>query len=134
MKKRILSMLMAIVMVVTMMPTVVLAEDSSQEEHKHCVCGSTTCSGEGHNPNQVWAAWDGTGTANVLKSKKYVYLSQTTANSSNNYLNLRANNTYGTNEVEYLCLHGNTWNSNETPYAIQIADGNSLTVTDCSKD
>ena len=138
--RKLISILLIVAMMFSIMPTAVwaggennnlLPVDSTETEHKHCVCGSTTCRGEGHNPNQVWAAWDGTGTANVLKSNKYVYLSQTTAKSSSNYLDLQANNTDG---VEYLCLHGNTWNSNRTVSAIDIEDGKSLTVTDCSEN
>ena len=74
MKKRLLAMVLALVLVFSLLPGVAIAEG---EEHIHCMCGANTekdtlCA-ECETYAVVWTAWDGT-TAPSALAAGYYYL------------------------------------------------------------
>ena len=94
MKKKILSLTVVLCLISAVFP--LQTTKVNAEGHFHCVCTSTTCSGEGHNPTQEWAKW---AIDNDLPTTSgYYYLS--------NDVNLDFWDPY---EADiHLCLNGHT--------------------------
>ena len=60
MKKRMLSMLLAIVMVVGLIPGIMLTASAADSHTNHCVCGkesSETVEGHAHDSHIIWKAY-----------------------------------------------------------------------------
>ena len=135
MKKRVLSLFMALALCFSMLPTAALAEEagaapdggdtnSSGEMQgseagthtAHCVCGkdsSTTVNGHTHSTNTAWNE-----TTSLPDSAGSYYLTQPVSGSW----------TVPTGKVN-LCLNGQTISGK-----ITVGSGASLTLTDCSSD
>ena len=120
MKKRLLAMLLALVLVFSLLPSVVIAEG---EEHVHCLCGAdktkgTVCA-ECGSEAVVWDA-----TSSMPNTTGHYYLSgPVTAEKViiNNSQNVA------------VCLHGNTITSTTGNKIAYIAGGATLTITDCAE-
>lgn len=123
MKKRLLSVFLAVVMVLGLMPTSVFA----QETHTHCVCGDKACtktSGGHSGQNTEWTAWNN-------------YTSLPTE-AGNYYLvyDVKISYTWECKGNINLCLNGKTitctsGNGTDDYDVIEVASGASLTITDC---
>ena len=133
MKKRVLSLFMALALCFSMLPTAALAEeadaapdggdaDSSGEMQlpgthtAHCVCGKdsgTKVNGHTHSTNTAWNE-----TTSLPDSAGSYYLTQPVSGSW----------TVPTGKVN-LCLNGKTINGK-----ITVGSGATLTLTDCSSD
>ena len=72
MKKRILSMLLVLALVLSFVPTVVIAEGG---DHIHCLCGENTTKdtvcAECGSEAVVWTAWDGATALKDLSAGNY---------------------------------------------------------------
>ncbi len=123
MKKRLLAMLLALVLVFSLLPSVVIAEG---EEHVHCLCGAnktkgTTCA-ECHSEAVVWTPTD-TMPANGT-GDRYFYLTKAVK----------------TTEVDYtgghtaICLHGQQLSPTGARVAEVYSGSAVLTITDCDGD
>jgi len=133
MKKRILSVLLAIVMVVGLLPIVALAVDSSQEEHKHCVCG-VSCT---HNSDHADVEWteivEGT---NLIRHDAYSYCYKLDTQKTHYYLSgdlsLPTPAGYNINyplkitQNTYLCLGGYSLSG-----GVVVENGATLYLCDC---
>jgi len=120
MKKRVLSMLMALVMLITMLPTTALAS------HSHCVCGgSVTVGGHTHENITSWVAWDGTDKDNVTQGD------QLTAGSYYLTGNVGVNSVTIVGTVN-LCLNGHTITTTNSYGAFYVKSGAILNICDCS--
>lgn len=125
MKKRVLSILLCLVLVLGIVPTSTFAEVAASGKHSsHCVCGKTNCRGEGHNPNTTWKAI--TLMSDISKDGNYYLTSNVQLNTLAWICNYNVN----------LCLNGKTLtnkNKSDTDnYAvIKVASGKSLSITDC---
>ncbi|MBU5433266.1 S-layer homology domain-containing protein [Intestinimonas sp. MSJ-38] len=124
MKKRVLSLFMALTLCFSMLPTAALAEEAGAApgggevgtHTAHCVCGkdsSTMVNGHTHSTNTAWEATDA-----LPNSAGSYYLTQS----------VTADWTVPTGEVN-LCLNGQTINGK-----ITVGSGATLTLTDCSSD
>ena len=71
MKKRLLSILLAICLLMGLLPTVALAANA----HTHCACGGSINAGSHtSHSNVTYQAWDGTSAISYSSKKAYVYL------------------------------------------------------------
>lgn len=123
MKKRILSIFLSIVMLVSLLPTTALALAS----HSHCVCGgSVTVGGHTHDSTApTWEAWDGTDKDNVTLGY------QLTAGSYYLTGNVEVNSVTIVGEVN-LCLNGRTITTTNGYGAFHVKSGATLNICDCS--
>ena len=122
MKKRILSIILSIVMLVGLLPTTALASSNGHPGH---TC-SDSCGHENSDPHRsgTWTAWDG--TSSITQSGNY-------------YLSGDSTPTYGLTIGPYsgssievtLCLNGNTLNVGSEYIHIRNAR---VTLCDCSVD
>ena len=87
-------------------------------QHKHCVCGKTDCSGDGHDKSAIWK-----GISN---------LSDITA-AGNYYLkdDVTLSDTWTCDYDVKLCLNGHTITGASGNSTINVGRGKSLTITDC---
>ena len=124
MKKRVLSLFMALALCFSMLPTAALAEEAGAAPYggdtgthtDHCVCGKdsgTTVNGHTHSTNTAWNE-----TTSLPDSAGSYYLTQSVSGSW----------TVPTGKVN-LCLNGQTINGK-----ITVGSGATLTLTDCSSD
>ena len=122
MKKRILSVLIAVIMLICMLPTAVFAAGTHTN---HCVCGEQESVHSGCKDVE-WTAWNGTDAIAYDSNKTaYVYLSANAERSST--LSVASGYTL------YLCLNGNTLSpaSGFTDRAITVSSGATFVLTDC---
>ncbi|MBR2927683.1 MAG: hypothetical protein IKC24_00810, partial [Oscillospiraceae bacterium] len=120
MKKRILSIILSIVMLVGLLPTTSLAMPS----HSHCVCGgSVTVGGHTHENITSWVAWDGTDkdgeTDGIQLTAGSWYLTDN--------VNLTETLTISSGTVN-LCLNGKTITNKKN---ITVNSGATLNICDC---
>ena len=118
-----LSMLLAIVMVVGMLPGFTLSASADDTTHTHCVCGKNDCSGDGHDATQEWTAW--TETSSLPKTKGYYYLTD----------DVTLSTTWDVKADIKLCLNGRNITMVETNTNKRVINisgsGYVLTLTDC---
>ena len=81
MKKRLLSVLLLVCMVLTLLPTAAFAEDMHEHEalpaaaHTHCYCGGSVNAGDHTSHKDVtYKAWNGTSGISYTNNTAYVYL------------------------------------------------------------
>ncbi len=119
MKKKILSIIVTICLVSMAFP--VSSVNTNAAEHLHCICGSTTCSGTGHDATQKWEKWT---TDNDLPTDDgYYYL---TCDVNINYWDLY-------NADIHLCLNGHTISCER--YFMNVEGYNSnVVITNCEND
>ena len=105
MKKRLLSVLLLVCMVLTLLPTAALAEDMHEHEalpaaaHTHCFCGGSVNAGDHTSHKDVtYKAWNGTSGISYTNNTAYVYLTNNIT--LNSFLSLQLGKTL------YLCLNG----------------------------
>ena len=122
MRKKIISIIVTICLVSMVLPTANMSVKAV--DHMHCDCGSTTCSGEDHNPSQIWQKWT---TDNDLPVEDgYYYLTGDVTMSMS--WDLYKNNIH-------LCLNGHTISiENDDEYAIQVKKDCTLVITDCESE
>ena len=118
MKKRLLSLLLCLVAVLTLLPLPALADGG----HSHCICGGDVTAGDhtGH-ADVTYQPWNGTDGISYTNNTAYVYLT--------------GNVTIGGHltvdgKTLYLCLNGKTLSSNGTA-KIQVKNGGRLVLCDC---
>ena len=125
MKKRVLSVLLAIVMVVGMFP---VTAGALPAPHTHPVCGKTHTDIGDHTGTceaVEWTAWNGTTDITYTDGTAYVYLSAD--------VSLSGALVVGANQTLYLCLNDHVldYNGNSASGAITVRDGGVLYLTDC---
>ena len=125
MKKRILSILLAIVMVATLLPTAAFAEGAHTN---HCVCNGKAVETGEHtscvSPN--WTEWDGKGAITYDQENNttaYVYLSADAERTSTLEI--------PTGKTLNLCLNGHTLENTADNTRVINIDGGTLNLTDC---
>ena len=120
MKKRILGVLIAVVMLILILPTAVFAADS----HTHCICGATHVSVGNHN-----AAVSTTFTA----VKNQTELQNAATNGGNVYLanNITIDSTINVTGNLTLCLNGYTLKNTATNMRVININSGTLNLTDC---
>lgn len=124
MKKRILSMLLAIVMVATMLPTTAFAV--STLTHTHCVCGAAHAA-VGDHASEAVQTWTAINTAADFEKNKdtgYYYLTDS--------IELSAAWSFSKNRDIVLCLNGHdiVFTGNSGSF-LQVTSNMSFTLTDC---
>lgn len=118
MKKRLLSLLLCLVAVLTLLPLPALADGG----HSHCICGGDVTVGDhtGHT-DVTYQPWNGTSGITYANGAAYVYL---TGNATlSGHLTVDG-------KTLYLCLNGKTLASNGTA-KIQVKNGGRLVLCDC---
>ena len=133
MKKRLLSVLLLVCMVLTLLPTAALAGDMHEHDalpaaaHTHCFCGGNVNAGDHtSHSNVTYKAWNGTSSISYTNNTAYVYLTNNiTLNSS---LSLQLGKTL------YLCLNGYTLNLEGSSYIWIGSKGAALYLCDCSAE
>ena len=88
-------------------------------QHIHCVCGKTNCSGDGHNSK---ASWKGVSNLSKITSDGNYYLKS----------DIELNDTWTCNYDVNLCLNGKTIYGADEKEVIKITSNGSLTITDCN--
>ena len=129
MKKRVLSFLMTLCMVLTLMPMAVFAEAGHdhdiavQEGHTHCYCGGSVTAGDHtSHSNVTYQPWNGTDAISYDANKTaYVYLTNNATLSSDMVVDGR---------TLYLCLNGKTLSSNGT-VKFKVRNSARLVLCDC---
>ena len=119
MKKRLLSLLLCLVAVLTLLPLPALADGG----HSHCICGGDVTAGDhtGHT-DVTYQPWNGTSGITYANGAAYVYL---TGNATlSGHLTVDG-------KTLYLCLNGKTLASNGTA-KIQVKNGGRLVLCDCA--
>ena len=119
MKKRLLAMLLALVLVFSLLPGVAIAEG---EEHVHCLCGATKTKGETCTECKSEAVvWDATNT--LPETGGHYYLTES----------IKDEKAVINGQHVYLCLHSQTVTSTTGIKLAYVAGNGSLTVTDCAE-
>ena len=133
MKKRLLSVLLLVCMVLTLLPTAAFAEDMHEHEalpaaaHTHCYCGGSVNAGDHtSHSNVTYKAWNGTSSISYTNNTAYVYLTNNIT--LNSYLSLQLGKTL------YLCLNGYTLNLEGSSYIWIGSKGAALYLCDCSAE
>ena len=118
MKKRLLSLLLCLVAVLTLLPLPALADGG----HSHCICGGDVTAGDhtGHT-DVTYQPWNGTSGITYANGAAYVYLTGNTTLSGHLTVD---------GKTLYLCLNGKTLASNGTA-KIQVKNGGRLVLCDC---
>jgi len=123
MKKRVLSVLLAIVMVVGLFP---VTAGALPAPHSHCVCGGGISVG-GHTHDSTaptWIAWDGTdadaNTADIQLPGTNVYLTN----------NVSLNDDIAITGAVNFCLNGYKIESSASVFS--LVNGAALSICDCS--
>ena len=135
MKKRLLSVLLLVCMVLTLLPTAAFAEDMHEHDalpaaaHTHCYCGGSVNAGDhASHSNVTYTAWNGTSSISYTNNTAYVYLTNNITLDGN--LNILGDKNLGAKTL-YLCLNGHTLNLGE--YYIGVGNrGGKLYLCDCS--
>ena len=133
MKKRLLSVLLLVCMVLTLLPTAALAGDMHEHEalpaaaHTHCFCGGSVNAGDHTSHKDVtYKAWNGTSGISYTNNTAYVYLTNNIT--LNSFLSLQLGKTL------YLCLNGYTLNLEGSSYIWIGSKGAALYLCDCSAE
>ncbi len=139
MKKRLSAILLALCMVLSMTPTIALADGSAATAHSHCICGATHTNVGDHTTDQsasiTWTAW--TSSNSLPTASGYYYLTQN-ANITEQW---KITNGVSNDVDIVLCLNGNTItvdNANtDDPICAGVRNELSagpctLTITDCT--
>ena len=113
MKKRFLSVFLALTMLLCFMPIISFAEES----HTHCVCGNTSCTSTAHGNAREWT---GISALSEITAKGNYYLKN----------DVTLSDTWICTYDVYLCLGGKTITGADGASVIK-ANGASLTITDC---
>ena len=116
MKKRILSILLALCMVLGFMPTIAFAED----DHTHCICGGENSVGD-HTAHTA-VTWTGVSSLSEITAAGNYFLKNDVTFSDTWTCSIDGVN---------LCLNGKTITSTKLGNAIRIFAGESLSITDC---
>ena len=132
MKKRLLSVLLLVCMVLTLLPTAALAEDVHEHEalpaaaHTHCFCGGNVNAGDHTSHEDVtYKAWTSRSSIFVNTNTAYVYLTKNITLDYHFYIQ--------EGKTLYLCLNGHTLNLDK--YNILVYNrGGTLYLCDCSAD
>ncbi len=122
MKKKILSIVVAICLVSMALP--MQTASVSAAGHIHCVCGATDCSGEGHDPSQEWQKWT---TDNDLPVENgfYYLANDVTMTTLWDPYNADIN----------ICLNGHTIKFlNEDDCGVLTQGDTTLTITNCEEE
>ena len=132
MKKRLLSVLLLVCMVLTLLPTAAFAEDMHEHDalpaaaHTHCFCGGNVNAGDHtSHSNVTYKAWNGT-SISYTNNTAYVYLTNNIT--LNSFLSLQLGKTL------YLCLNGYTLNLEGSSYIWIGSKGAALYLCDCSAE
>ena len=128
MKKRILSIVLSIVMLVSLLPTTALALETPSHTD-HCVCGGSVTAGD-HTHDaaaSTWKAWNGEDAS--------AFTGGIQLNAGNYYLtgNLTLSETIRISGTVNLCLNGHSITTSETN-AINVSSGTTLNICDCSEE
>ena len=132
MKKRLLSVLLLVCMVLTLLPTAAFAEDMHEHDalpaatHTHCYCGGSVNAGDHtSHSNVTYTAWTGRSSIFAKSDTAYVYLTKNITLDYHFYIQ--------EGKTLYLCLNGHTLNLDE--YNILVYNrGGTLYLCDCSAD
>ena len=116
MKKRVLSILLTLCMVLGLMPTVAFAE----EPHIHCVCGGENSVGD-HTAHTA-ATWTGISALSEITAEGNYYLTADVTLSDAWTCSIDGIN---------LCLNGKTISLKSIPRAIVVTKVGKLAITDC---
>ena len=90
--------------------------------HKHCVCGKTDCSGDGHDTSTTWTAW--TSATSLPDEAGNYYLTQ----------DVELDATWQCGYNVNLCLNGQTITGASGADVIYLNEGKTLDITDCTTD
>ena len=133
MKKRLLSVLLLVCMVLTLLPTAALAGDMHEHEalpaatHTHCFCGGSVNAGDhtGHSDVTYTAYNNASSLKQILKSDDVIY-AYLTNNITLDRLYLPEGKTL------YLCLNGHRITFDE--YQVTLNNNTTLYLCDCSTE
>ena len=113
------SVLLSLMMCLTMLPTIVLAEETT--DHTHCVCGSKVANCHDYEEDVEWTAWESSdslpNTAGHYYLTKDVTLTETWKPK---------------NRETYLCLNGKNITANFDGSVITISTWTDFHLTDCA--
>ena len=133
MKRRILTLLLALALIVSLFAAMGISASAEETGHTHCVCGTEHSEIGDHTEEEsiTYQPWDGTGTITYTNGVAYVYLTA-----------IRYVNQYVLKPIEvasgqtlYLCLNGyNITTTTFDVYGIKIASGGTLILCDCSTE
>ena len=119
MKKRLLSLLLCLMAVLTLLPLPALADGG----HSHCICGGGVTAGDHTGHTDVnYQPWNGTSGITYTNGAAYVYL---TGNATLN------NDLIVDGRTLYLCLNGKTLSSNGEK-KIKVRNKARLVLCDCA--
>ncbi len=136
MKKRLLSVLLLVCMVLTLLPTAALAGDMHEHEalpaaaHTHCFCGGSVNAGN-HTSHDNVVTYKACTTSNYLRQIFYIEKVDVAYAYLENDITLDGNLSIQDGHTLYLCLNGHTLNLGE--YYIWVGRrGAKLYLCDCS--
>ena len=115
MTRKLLSVLLALVMVLCFMPTIAFAEDA----HTHCVCGGEHSVGDHTTHTDV--TWTGVSDLSEIAAAGNYYLKN----------DVTLSNSWTCTYDIYLCLGGKTITGKDGAAVINVASDASLAITDC---
>ena len=133
MKKRLLSVLLLVCMVLTLLPTAAFAEDMHEHDalpaaaHTHCYCGGSVNAGDhtGHSDVTYTAYNNASSLKQILKSDDVIY-AYLTNNITLDRLYLPEGKTL------YLCLNGHRITFDD--YQVTLNNNTTLYLCDCSTE
>ena len=136
MKKRLLSVLLLVCMVLTLLPTAALAGDMHEHDalpaaaHTHCFCGGSVNAGN-HTSHDNVVTYKACTTSNYLRQIFYIEKVDVAYAYLENDITLDGNLSIQDGHTLYLCLNGHTLNLGE--YYIWVGRrGAKLYLCDCS--
>lgn len=131
MKKRLLSVLLLVCMVLTLLPTAAFAEDV-QAEHTHCFCGGSVNAGD-HTSHDDAVTYKACTKANYLRQIFWIDNVDVAYAYLENDMTLDGSFSIIDGKTLYLCLNGHTLNLGE--YTILVGShGAKLYLCDCSAE
>ena len=125
MKKRALSILLSLVLVLGLVPVSTFA-DSAGSAHTHCVCGKSDCGDESHGGEQTWIGISSLSEINSIGGTGYYYLKQSVT-INDRWLLYDNNITLCLNGYSIICRNSV---EGDTMYTTILNHG-ILTITDC---
>ena len=136
MKKRLLSVLLLVCMVLTLLPTAALAGDMHEHEalpaaaHTHCYCGGSVIAGD-HTSHDDAVTYKACKNANNLRQIFWIEKTDVAYAYLENDITLDYHFYIQNGQTLYLCLNGHTLNLDE--YNILVYNrGGTLYLCDCS--
>ena len=136
MKKRLLSVLLLVCMVLTLLPTAALAGDMHEHEalpaaaHTHCYCGGSVIAGD-HTSHDNVVTYKACTTASYLRQIFWIENVDVAYAYLENDMTLDSSFSITDGKTLYLCLNGHTLNLGE--YYIWVGNrGGKLYLCDCS--